>query len=80
MTSGIDGIFPAAPSIDGEYPKGFVIGQIQSLEKRGGQYDNVVVRPAVDFTALETVLVVLQKASPPKGGRPGADTAGDRTR
>jgi rod shape-determining protein MreC len=80
VTSGIEGIFPAAPSIDGKYPKGFVIGQIQSLEKRGGQYDNVVVRPAVDFSALETVLVVLQRPSRGKDDRPGAKAAGEGTR
>jgi rod shape-determining protein MreC len=63
VTSGIEGIFPS--SIDGRYPRGFVIGHIESFEKRGGQYENVVVRPAVDFSSLETVLVVL--APPPAG-------------
>jgi rod shape-determining protein MreC len=49
VTSGIDGI----------YPKGFVIGQIQSLRRGVGEYGAIVIRPAVDFSALETVLVVL---------------------
>jgi len=65
VTSGIDGI----------YPKGFVIGQIQSVNRGGGQYTAIVIRPAVDFTSLEAVLIVL--APPPattdKGGTPGAD-------
>ena len=49
VTSGIDGI----------YPKGFVIGRVESVEKSGGAYKRILVRPAVDFSSLEEVLVVL---------------------
>jgi rod shape-determining protein MreC len=49
VTSGIEGI----------YPKGFLIGQIESIDRQSGEFTNVVVRPAVEFSALETVLVVL---------------------
>ena len=49
ITSGIEGI----------YPKGFLIGQIESIDRRGGEFTGVVVRPAVEFSALESVLVVL---------------------
>jgi len=49
VTSGIDGI----------YPKGYVIGQVEAVEKRGTSYKTITVRPAVDFTSLEEVLVVL---------------------
>jgi rod shape-determining protein MreC len=49
VTSGIEGI----------YPKGFVIGQIESVNQQGGEFTSVVVRPAVEFSSLETVLVVL---------------------
>jgi len=49
VTSGIEGI----------YPKGFLIGQIESIERQSGEFTGVVVRPAVEFSALETVLVVL---------------------
>jgi rod shape-determining protein MreC len=49
VTSGIDGI----------YPKGFVIGRVEAVEKSGGGYKEIAVRPAVDFTSLEEVLVVL---------------------
>jgi rod shape-determining protein MreC len=49
MTSGIDGI----------YPKGFIIGRIESVERAGGAYKRIVIKPAVDFSALEEVLVVL---------------------
>jgi len=49
VTSGIDGI----------YPKGFVIGQIQSIERGAGEFSAIVIRPAVDFASLEAVLIVL---------------------
>ena len=49
VTSGIDGIFP----------KGFVIGRVEAVEKSGGAYRRIVVKPAADFSALEEVLVVV---------------------
>lgn len=52
VTSGIDGI----------YPKGFVIGRVDAIEKSGGAYKRIAVRPAVDFASLEDVLVVLTPA------------------
>ena len=57
VTSGIEGI----------YPKGFVIGQIESVERQAGEFTDVVVRPAVEFSALEAVLVVL---TPPASEAP----------
>lgn len=48
VTSGIDGI----------YPKGFVIGTIDHAERGAGEYHEITVRPAVDFTRLEEVLIV----------------------
>jgi rod shape-determining protein MreC len=58
VTSGIDGI----------YPKGFPLGQIESVVRGGGEYTDIAIRPAVDFTSLEAVLIVLadsQSPSPP---------------
>jgi rod shape-determining protein MreC len=49
VTSGIDGI----------YPKGFVIGKVDVVERSGGGFKRIMVRPAVDFRAIEEVLVVL---------------------
>ena len=49
VTSGIDGI----------YPKGFVVGQIESVERASGAFGAIRLRPAVDFSSLEGVLVVL---------------------
>jgi rod shape-determining protein MreC len=53
--------------IEGIYPKGFVIGQIESIERQAGEFSNVVVRPAVEFSSLEAILVVL---TPPAGEAP----------
>ncbi len=49
VTSGIEGI----------YPKGFVIGKVESVERSGGGYKRIIVKPAVDFKAIEEVLIVL---------------------
>ena len=68
VTSGIEGI----------YPKGFEIGQIESIERRAGEFSAVIIRPSVEFSALEAVLVVLTPP-PSEVGRstrtPGAETA-----
>lgn len=48
VTSGIDGIFP----------KGFVIGRVDSVIKGGGTRE-ILIAPAVDFSSLEEVLVIL---------------------
>ena len=58
VTSGIDGI----------YPKGFVIGQIESVQRGAGAFNGIVITPAVDFSSLEAVLVVT--APPPVSERP----------
>jgi rod shape-determining protein MreC len=49
VTSGIDGIFP----------KGFVVGRVETVEKSGGAYKRIVVQPAADSSAIEEVLVVV---------------------
>jgi rod shape-determining protein MreC len=54
--------------MEGVYPKGFPIGRVERVERSGPAIKTVVIRPIVDFGALENVLVVLE--SPPgKGGR-----------
>lgn len=58
LTSGIEGIYPTSV-IGGTYPKGFLIGYVEVVEKNGPSYKRITVKPAVDFSALETVLVVL---------------------
>ena len=49
VTSGIDGI----------YPKGFVIGRVETVEKSGGAYRRITIKPAVDFRSIVEVVVVL---------------------
>ena len=58
ITSGIDGI----------YPKGFVIGRVEKVERSGGSYGAITVRPAVDFSMLEEVLIVLTPPLPDAAG------------
>jgi rod shape-determining protein MreC len=65
VTSGIDGIFP----------KGFVIGHVETVERSGGAYREILVRPAVDFASLEEVLVVV---APPAAGELAAETGTER--
>lgn len=49
VTSGIDGI----------YPKGFVIGTVEKVDRGPGTFHAISVRPAVDFSRIEEVLIVL---------------------
>jgi rod shape-determining protein MreC len=49
VTSGIDGIFP----------KGLLIGRVEAVERGAGLYKTIRVQPAVDFSALEEVLVIV---------------------
>lgn len=44
--------------LDGVYPKGFPIGRVERVERSGPAVKAVFVRPAVDFGALEEVLIV----------------------
>jgi rod shape-determining protein MreC len=58
LTSGLDGI----------YPKGFVIGRVEDVETAGG-VRRIRVRPAVNFAALDEVLVVLAHEEAGPAGR-----------
>ncbi|MGC1678195.1 MAG: rod shape-determining protein MreC [Candidatus Binataceae bacterium] len=56
VTSGLDGIFPRV----------LLVGTVGSVHREGpGLFLLVQVRPAVDFHALEQVLIVTQQAPPP---------------
>jgi rod shape-determining protein MreC len=50
--------------VDGIYPKGFMIGTIETAEHKGGLYLSIGVRPAVKFGSLEEVLVVMVPPRP----------------
>lgn len=60
VTSGIDGI----------YPEGFVLGTVTRVARGDGLYHDIAVQPAVDFSRLEDVLVVLQRQPQPSAAEP----------
>ncbi len=51
-----------ASGVDGIYPKGFIIGTVERSERGKALYRDLTVRPAVNFSNLEAVLVVLVPA------------------
>jgi rod shape-determining protein MreC len=53
-----------ASGVDGIYPKGYLIGQVERSDRGGGLYRTISVRPSVDFSSLEEVLVVLAPPRP----------------
>jgi rod shape-determining protein MreC len=64
-----------ASGVDGIYPKGYLIGRVEIATRGGGLYQTITVRPAVDFSGLEEVLVVLvppRPATPDESPRPAA--------
>ena len=69
VTSGIDGI----------YPKGFLIGRVVRVDRAGGAYRGIDVQPAVDFSRLEDVLVVLSPVVPETGSSSDAPAAAPAT-
>jgi len=59
-----DGDSVIASGVDGIYPKGFLIGRVERSERGTGLYRSITVRPAVDFSGVEEVLVVLVPPRP----------------
>jgi rod shape-determining protein MreC len=51
-----------ASGVDGIYPRGFTIGTVETSERGGSLHRLITVRPAVDFSSLEDVLIVLVPA------------------
>jgi rod shape-determining protein MreC len=69
-----------ASGVDGIFPKGYAIGKVDKVERGTGLYYTIAVRPSVDFSGLEEVLVVLippraaaadEPAAPAATGKPG---------
>ncbi len=48
-----------ASGTDGIYPRGFTIGTVERSERGTQLHRTIIVRPAVDFSAIEEVLIVL---------------------
>jgi rod shape-determining protein MreC len=68
-----------ASGVDGIYPKGFTIGRVESADRGSSLYRAITVRPSVDFSSLEEVLVVLvpaRLALPDDGGTAPGGPAG----
>ena len=53
-----------ASGVDGIYPKGFRIGYVESSERGPQLYRVITVRPAVNFSSIDEVLVVLVPSRP----------------
>jgi rod shape-determining protein MreC len=51
-----------ASGVDGIYPKGFVIGTVEKSERGKQLHRAITVTPAVDFSSIEEVLIVLVPA------------------
>jgi rod shape-determining protein MreC len=51
-----------ASGADGIYPRGFVIGAVEKSERGPSLHRLIALRPAVDFSSLENVLIVLVPA------------------
>jgi rod shape-determining protein MreC len=50
--------------VDGIYPKGYAVGHVERADRGAGLYLTISVRPTVDFSSLEEVLVVLTPPRP----------------
>lgn len=74
VTSGIEGIYPSVQS-EGAYPRGFVIGHIESVGTVAGGRGEIIVRPSVEFSSLEAVLIVLSGPVPDRGASATAASA-----
>ena len=62
---------------DGIYPKGFPVGRVETVERGAGLYRHIGVRPVVDFSNVEEVLVVLSSPADAAGeGTPPRDGSG----
>lgn len=64
-----------ASGIDGIYPKGYTIGAVEKADRGQGLYLHITVRPSVDFSGLEEVLVVLVPARPATPAEPATPPA-----
>lgn len=50
---------------DSLYPRGFLIGTVDRTERGAGLYRTTMIKPAVDFSHIDVVLVVLTRPAPP---------------
>lgn len=62
LTDVVAGDVIVASGVDGIYPRGFTIGTVEKSERGPSLHRVVALRPAVDFSSLEEVLIVLVSA------------------
>lgn len=55
---------------DGVYPQGFLVGTVERSTAGPDLYQQILVRPGVDFSSLDIVLVVLARPGAAAGGGP----------
>lgn len=48
---------------DGIYPQGFLVGTVERVDRTSGERD-ILIRPAVDYSHIDVVLVVLRRPEP----------------
>lgn len=65
---------------DGIYPKGFPVGKVESVERGAGMYRRIAVRPVVDFSSIEEVLVILVSPVPDAAGSGSAGSRAGATK
>jgi rod shape-determining protein MreC len=54
LTSGLGGVFP----------KGLMVGSVSEVKKsRRGMFQDIAIQPAVDFTQLENLIIIMKKYS-----------------
>lgn len=60
--------------LDGVYPKGLVLGHVDRIERGTGSSRVVIIKPAIDFGNLESVLIMLNATL----GRPQVEDQGQK--
>jgi rod shape-determining protein MreC len=58
--------------LDGIYPRGFAIGVVEKVANGAKLYKDIQIRPAVDFSAVQNVLIVLDSPPPAPAPRSGS--------
>ncbi len=62
LTDVVAGDVIVSSGVDGIYPRGFTIGTVETSERGPSLHRVIALRPAVDFSSLEDVLIVLVPA------------------
>jgi rod shape-determining protein MreC len=59
-----DGDFILTSGLGGVFPKGLMVGTVSEVRKsRRGMFQDIEIRPAVDFTQLEHLIIIMKKYS-----------------